>query len=64
MCPLPEYKGISMRSGLNARRTIDRDSFTQGLVRVRGGVRMWLLQMRPVAMRDGAAFNEKKLSVS
>ena len=39
MCPLPEYKSISMPSGLSARGKIDResdegDSYTQGLVRV------------------------------
>ena len=56
MCPLPEYKDISMRTELSPRKKIDResdkgDSHTVGLVRVCGGVRMWLLHMPLLQVR-------------
>ena len=49
LCPLPFYKDISMRTELSASEKIDRESdesdlHTVGLVRVYGGVKLWLLQ--------------------
>ena len=48
ICPLSEYKDISMRTELSARGNTDResdkgDSYAHGLVRMCGGVRIRLL---------------------
>ena len=49
VCPLLEYKDISMHTELSARKKINResdkgDSHTVGSVSLCGGVRIWLLQ--------------------
>ena len=56
MCSLSEYQGLSMRTGLSARGKIERgsdkgDSYIQWLVRVCGGVRVWLPRIRKERMK-------------